>query len=349
MLRQAKSIFSFLPSNPINDFLKRSLYLAPPFLVDDYTPVAITSYRLGFAKRKVEAAVNELKECTACPRACKVNRLDDDKSGVCGIGRKALISCAVPHFGEESVLQGSRGSGTIFFGGCNMKCVFCQNWDVSQRVESGYPMTGPEIADWMLRLQDDGQCHNINFVTPEHVAPQVAEAIFSAVERGLNLPIVYNTSSYDSVSSLKILEGLIDIYLPDFKFWNGETAARLAKARDYPENARLAIKEMYRQVGDLRFNPDGVAQNGLLVRHLVMPSLVEEGKAIMKWISDEISKDTYVHLMEQYRPDHLVGKGEVRSRGGFTKYDEINRPASKEEITVLRAYAGEVGLWRFEE
>ena len=176
-------------------------------------------------------------------------RLEEQRGG-CNTGRRAVVSSAFPHFGEESVLQGWNGSGTIFFGLCNLRCVFCQNWDISQQ-KRGWELEPAEIADLMLKLQNETKCHNINFVTPEHVVPQVVEAIAVAVEAGLNLPIVYNTSSYDSLRSLHLLDGLVDIYLPDFKFWCEDTSARLCKARDYPAVARAAITEMHRQVGEI--------------------------------------------------------------------------------------------------
>ena len=237
------------------------------FRLDDFKP----SYRAldsGALAQRVEAALEELVECRACPRNCGINRMED-RTAACFTGRYAVVSSAFPHFGEEDCLRGWNGSGTIFFGLCNLRCAFCQNWDISQR-KAGRESSAEEIADLMLGLQDQG-CHNINFVTPEHVAPQVVEAIEVAVRRGLSLPIVYNTSSYDAISSLRLFDGLVDIYLPDFKFWKGETAKRLAKAKDYPERAREAIREMYRQVGLLKFGSDGLARRGVLVRHLVMP------------------------------------------------------------------------------
>lgn len=297
--------------------------------------------------QKLEAAAKELQDCKACPRDCGVNRLEDSK-GVCNIGRNAIVASVSPHFGEESVLQGWNGSGTIFFSMCNLRCVFCQNWDISHRRE-GQEMRAQELADWMLRLQDEGKCHNINFVTPEHVVPQVVEALASAVTRGLTLPVVYNTSSYDALSSLRLMEGLVDIYMPDFKFWSQQSGWRYAKARDYADRAREAIKEMHRQVGDLVFDASGLAKRGVLMRHLAMPGLVEEGKQVLSWTAHDLSRDTYVHIMEQYRPHHLVGKGEIRARGGVTTYPEIDRPVQREEVAELRRHAEEVGLWRFEE
>ena len=193
------------------------------------------------------------------------------------------------------------------------------------------------------------RCHNVNFVTPEHVVPQVIEAIYEAVKQGFRLPIVYNTSSYDSIRSLELLDGIVDIYMPDFKFWTESTSARLCKARDYPTVTKRVIKEMYRQVGDLQFDVNGIAQKGLLVRHLVMPSYVDEGKSIMSFLAKEVSKDTYVNIMEQYRPTFVVGKGEKRARHGFTKYEEIDRPIESSEHDEIRLHAMQEGLWRFED
>jgi len=343
-----RSTSSILPNHVFSPGVlsRRCLYLAPPFLVDDYEPVAVKTLRDGLMAGKVEQARKELEECRACPRDCGVNRMQN-KMGACNTGRLAVVSSAFPHFGEETVLQGWAGSGTIFFGLCNLRCVFCQNWDISQK-KKGWELPAEGIADLMLRLQDEKKCHNINFVTPEHVSPQVVEAIAIAVEKGLKLPIVYNTSSYDSMKSLHLMHGLVDVYMPDFKFWSPETSQMLCKARDYPEVTKNVIKEMHRQVGDLVFDHNGLAKRGLLVRHLVMPNIIEEGKEIVKFIADEISKDTYVNIMEQYRPTFKVGEGETRARVGFTKYEEINRPVKDSEMKVLRDYAKSIGLWRFE-
>ena len=221
----------------------------------------------GEIARRAEEAVASLAECRLCPRDCAVDRLAG-KWSACKTGRHAVVSSAFAHFGEEDCLRGWNGSGTIFFGHCNLRCVFCQNFDISQAIRPGGSSPGlkpDRIAALMLMLQAKG-CHNINFVTPEHVAPQVVEAIAVAVPRGLRVPIVYNTSAYDSLESLTLLDGIVDIYMPDFKFWQRETGRRLCKAKNYPEAARAAIREMHRQVGDLRFGPDGLARRGLLVR-----------------------------------------------------------------------------------
>jgi len=314
----------------------------PRFVIEPFEPCYLQLYRSGELRQRVEAALDELKECRACPRECGVNRLAGQRK-VCGIGRYALVSSAFAHMGEEAPLRGWAGSGTIFFSMCNLKCVFCQNWDISQR-PAGRECNARDIADIMLALQRRG-CHNINLVTPEHVVPQVIEALAEAIERGLRLPVVYNTSAYDSLRSLRLLDGLIDIYMPDFKYWRSESAARYSKAADYPERAREAIKEMHRQVGDLRFGPDGIARRGLLVRHLVMPGLVEESKQIVRWLASEVSKDTYLNIMGQYRPQYLVGR---RSGDGKVKYEAINRPPTYRELSEVRRAAEEAGLWRFD-
>lgn len=200
----------------------------------------------------------------------------------------------------------------------------------------------------MLKLQNEKKCHNVNFVTPEHVVPQVIEAIALAVEGGLRVPIVYNTSSYDSLRSLELLDGLVDIYMPDFKFWREDTSARLCKARDYPSVTRDAITEMHRQVGDLVFDHHGLAKCGLLVRHLVMPGHAGEARDILTWLHS-LSPDTYVNVMEQYRPTHKVGTGEKRARSGFTKYEDIDRPVEMSEVNEIKQFARDIGLVRLEE
>jgi len=263
---------------------------------------------------------------------------------VCNTGRLARVSSAFAHHGEEDCLRGGRGSGTIFFGYCNLRCVFCQNWDISQ-ADAGRECTGEQIAALMLELQAAG-CHNINFVTPEHVVPQVIEALALAVPAGLHLPIVYNTSAYDCLESLQLLDGLIDIYMPDFKFWEVDSAKRYCKAKDYPEHARHAILEMHRQVGDLTFDDEGVALRGLLIRHLVMPGLVSESAAIFRFLAEGISPDTFVNIMPQYRPEHEVGKP---ARRGGRRYAAINRRPAIDEMKAAYRAATAAGLWRFDE
>lgn len=313
------------------------------FVIDHFQPAYLATWRRGEIQSKVDRALKELEDCRACPRNCGVNRMNNE-TRVCHTGRYAIVSSAFPHFGEEDCLRGTKGSGTIFFGLCNLRCVFCQNWDISQQ-KSGREMTAEEIACVMLDLQERG-CHNINFVTPEHVAPQVVEAIAAAVPRGLRLPIVYNTSAYDSVESLRMLDGLIDIYMPDFKFWKPETSLRLARAKDYAERAREAIAEMHRQVGVLKFGRDGMAKRGVLIRHLVMPGQSDEAAEIFRWIASTLSLDTYVNVMSQYRPEFQVGEA---GRDGQPKYAEIGRRPLDLELQGAFDAAREVGLWRFDE
>ena len=314
----------------------------PRHVIADFEPACLRFYRSGGFPQRVERALSELEDCCACPRNCHVNRLEN-KARVCHTGRHAVVSSAFAHFGEEDCLRGWNGSGTIFFGHCNLRCVFCQNWEISQQ-RQGREYSADEIAGLMLALQERG-CHNINFVTPEHVVPQVVEAIAAAVPKGLRLPIVYNTSAYDAIDSLRLLDGLVDIYMPDFKFWTRANARRLAKAKDYPERARDAILEMHRQVGPLRFGPDGLARRGLLVRHLVMPGQEDETRAILEWIARDVSKDTYVNVMGQYRPEYQVGS---TSRSGNRQYVDIERRPTSDELRAAKKAAAAAGLTRLD-
>jgi putative pyruvate formate lyase activating enzyme len=312
------------------------------FLLEPFEPAYLALHRSGGLAERVAAGLRELEDCCACPRNCHVNRLANE-TRVCHTGRHARVASAFAHFGEEDCLRGRHGSGTIFFSLCNLRCVFCQNWNISQQaLGDEYP---PErIAGLMLDLQQRG-CHNINFVTPEHVVPQVIEALAAAIPRGLRLPIVYNTSAYDSLASLRLLDGIVDIYMPDFKFWERETARRLAKAKDYPDRAREAIQEMHRQVGPLKFGRDGLARRGVLVRHLVMPGQSEEAEAIFRWLAEEVSRDTYVNIMGQYRPEYEVGQ---IARDGLRRYDEIARRPGRDEMARAFQAARRAGLWRFD-
>ncbi|MEJ2205407.1 MAG: radical SAM protein [Gemmatimonadota bacterium] len=281
-------------------------------------------------------AVEALADCRACPRDCGVDRLAG-KWSACKTGRHAVVSSAFPHFGEEDCLRGWNGSGTIFFAHCNLRCVFCQNFDISQGVRPGTSSgirTAGEIADAMLALQARG-CHNVNFVTPEHVVPQVLEAVAEAVPRGLRIPLVYNTSAYDCLESLEWLDGVVDIYMPDLKLWSRASARRYLKAEDYPDIARQALREMHRQVGALHIDEQGLATRGVLVRHLVMPGLLEETRACLTWLARELGAGTYVNLMDQYRPDGKV-------RGGA--YAEIGRKISTHEWSEACRVAQGLGL-----
>ncbi|HEY2934635.1 MAG TPA: radical SAM protein [Acidobacteriota bacterium] len=290
--------------------------------------------------RRVEAAVAMLADCRACPRDCGVNRLED-KWAACKTGRYAVVGSYFPHFGEEDCLRGWRGSGTIFFSHCNLRCVFCQNYEISQAIKAGRGTGGStpdQLAGMMLELQRSG-CHNINFVTPEHVVPQVIEAVAAAVEKGLCVPLVYNTSAYDSLESIAHLEGLVDIYMPDFKYWTAEQSRTYMMAENYPDAARAAIKAMHDQVGPLVFDDDGLARRGLLIRHLVMPRGLDETRAILEWISSELGPETYVNLMDQYYP-----AGKVSSE----RYSEINRHVSKAEFLEAQQIARGLGLRRLD-
>ena len=307
----------------------------PAFIIDPFEPAYQTLRDRGELTDRAAAARALLAECRACPRGCGVDRAAGETK-VCGIGRNAIVASAGPHMGEEDCLRGSRGSGTIFFARCNLACVFCQNWEISRHA-SGAECDPPEIATLMLDLQSEG-CHNINLVSPSHVLPQVVEAIAVAAAGGLRIPIVYNTNGYDSLDGLRLLEGLVDIYMPDFKFWEPASAGALCGANDYPERARAVITEMHRQVGPLRFGPDGIARRGVLVRHLIMPGRTDECRSILAWLATELSRDTYVNLLGQYRPAHQVGP----------KHAEIDRRPTRSELEAAHDAAREAGIWRLD-
>jgi len=301
-----------------------------------FVPAYLRLYEGGELERRAERARELLRSCTACPRRCRVDRLAD-KFAVCKTGRYAIVSSYGPHHGEEDCLRGWRGSGTIFISGCNLRCVFCQNFDISWRL-SGRPTPPEKLAAMMLELQEDG-CHNINFVTPEHVVPQIVEALPWAVAKGLRLPIVYNTSAYDSMESLELMDGVVDIYMPDFKYWDSEMARKYSRAPDYPEVARRTIKEMFRQVGDLEFDAHGVAKRGLLIRHLVMPGGVAGTREIMQWIARELSPTTFVNVMAQFYPAGKVSRAE---------YVEIDRRITPREYEQALEDAWRAGLQRLD-
>jgi putative pyruvate formate lyase activating enzyme len=286
---------------------------------------------------RATVAIAALEDCTACPRDCHVNRLENRWSA-CKTGRYALVSSAFPHFGEEDCLRGWRGSGTIFFSHCNLRCVFCQNYDISQAIKAGETINegvSPDaLAAIMLALQDQG-CHNVNFVTPEHVVPQIVEALALAIPAGLRLPLVYNTSAYDSLESLELMNGLVDIYMPDFKYWSSDASRRYLKAADYPEVARRTIRAMYEQVGPLQFDDHGLATRGVLIRHLVMPGGLDETRAILEWVAEDLGRDAYVNLMDQYYPAGRVGR---------ESFPEINRRLTPQEFDEARRAAVALGL-----
>ncbi|KAF2754610.1 hypothetical protein EJ05DRAFT_443380 [Pseudovirgaria hyperparasitica] len=334
----------------------RSLHLAPPFLLDDYTPRYNLISSVDAAKKR-SAAYAHLRECNLCPRLCGINRYE--KTGVCLIGADTVkVNTIAPHFGEEPVIQGHNGSGSVFFSGCNLRCVFCQNYDIAHQ-HNGFDLSPEELAEWFIKLQEVGKVHNINLVTPEHVVPQVALAILHARDIGLRVPIIYNTSSFDSLESITLMDGLVDIYLADFKVWKDSTSKGLLKADNYASTAMESIKAMQAQVGDLCFTGDGIAKKGVLMRHLVMPGKEDEGVEIVRWLAENVSKDMYVHIMEQYFPRAHVGKPKRRGVKGVTpggieassesevRYEDINRAVKSEELSTVKKAAVDAGLWRF--
>jgi putative pyruvate formate lyase activating enzyme len=300
-------------------------------------PSYLALHRSGELADRADRALRLLgPTCRVCPRGCRVDRLRDERS-ICHVGRRAIVASAFPHHGEEDPLRGWNGSGTIFLSGCNLRCVFCQNFDVSWQL-GGHQVSAEHLAELMIELQARG-CHNVNWVTPEHVVPQLLEALAIAAEVGLRVPVVYNTSSYDALESLELLDGVVDIYMPDLKLWTRERARRYLRRSDYPEVARRSIAEMHRQVGSLELDEHGIAVRGVLLRHLVMPGMLDETEAILRWVAETLGSDTYLNLMAQYRPEGLV-------RGG--DYPEISRRPMREEILRAVEIAQELGLRRLD-
>ena len=284
---------------------------------------------IGSFSKPVQQLWDCMNPCTLCPRRCEVYR-SKGETGFCGIGEMPVVSSVGPHFGEESVLVGSGGSGTIFFAGCNLGCVFCQNFDISHH-RHGREITIERLAQSILELQDYG-CSNINFVTPTHVVPAITAAIELARKKGLTLPTVYNTGGYDSVETLKLLEGFVDIYMPDMKYSDSEVAEELSSAPDYPEVNFAAVNEMHRQVGDLQVI-NGLATRGLLVRHLVLPENLAGSFEVIDFLAGQISILTTINVMEQYRPCYKADS-----------HPKINRRPTFEEIESVRQYAIKKGL-----
>ena len=264
-----------------------------------FKSIYLKTYHQGLLKEKIQKAREHYFRCNMCPRQCNVERLSG-QTGYCNTTHKAVVYGYYPHFGEEAPLVGENGSGTIFFSNCNLQCIFCQNFDISFQGE-GAEVSDKHLAEMMLFLQNSG-CHNINFVTPSHVVPQILSALEIAIPKGLTVPLIYNSSGYDSLQTLQLLDGIIDIYMPDFKFWEPEVAKMTCNASDYPSVTREAILEMFRQVGNLKTDHSGIALRGLLIRHLVMPNNLASTTEIMKFIANEISQETYVNIMAQYRP-----------------------------------------------
>jgi putative pyruvate formate lyase activating enzyme len=299
-------------------------------------PSYLSLYRQDKLPERIDRALALISPaCRLCPRNCRVDRLTG-KTGVCKTGAKAVVASYSPHFGEEAPLVGTHGSGTIFFSSCNLLCSFCQNFDISHQLV-GRAVEPEELAAVMISLQKL-DCHNINFVTPTHVVPQILQALPPAIEQGLEIPLVYNCGGYESVEALKLLEGIVDIYMPDFKFWDDSWAERFCRVRDYRERATQALREMHRQVGDLQINDAGLAVRGLLVRHLVMPDNIAGTLEVMTFLAREISLHTYVNVMGQYRPCGLAHQD-----------DKINRRITASELAAAIKAALQAGLYRLDE
>jgi len=306
----------------------------------------LKAWKNGLLAERIEQSRQMLVDCHLCPRRCGVDRMADER-GFCRIGRYAEIASFGPHFGEESVLVGENGSGTIFFCGCNLLCVYCQNFEISH-CEAGdcEEVDDHGLATVMMGLQRQ-DCHNINFVTPSHVVPQILEALPHAIEQGLTVPLVFNCGGYEEVDTLQLLEGIVDIYMPDFKFWKVGSGRRYVRAENYPEKARAALIEMQRQVGDLRINEQGLAERGLLVRHLLMPDGQEETTEILRFLAERVSRNCYVNIMDQYRPCGDIGAfPELQQRIGPRDYQAALERA--EEFGLSRLDRKDLGnLLRF--
>ena len=283
-------------------------------------------------KERASSALVHLESCQICPRCCQADRLEDER-GYCRTGRWARVASYTPHFGEEPPLVGSSGSGTIFFSGCNLSCVFCQNWDISQ-MDAGREVSPEELAKMMLALQGSG-CHNINLVTPTHIVPQILEALVLARDEGLSVPLVYNSGGYDSVETLRLLDGIFDIYMPDAKYGSDSPAEKYSGAPGYTSIMKAALKEMHRQVGDLEMDGEGIALWGLLVRHLVLPAGSAGTEEVVRFISQEISVHTYLNVMAQYHPEYQA-----------CRYPELSRAITAREYAQALHLAEKAGLVR---
>ncbi|MGD8534166.1 MAG: radical SAM protein [Gammaproteobacteria bacterium] len=290
----------------------------------------------GVLARRAEQARRHLEDCDLCARYCYVNRLKSVRGAVCRTGERAVVHSHGPHHGEEPPLRGHRGSGTIFFSWCNLRCDFCQNWEISRKGR-GVERDPEQLAEMMLALQAMG-CHNINLVSPSHVVAQIIAAVSIAARRGLKLPIVYNTGGYDSMEALRLLDGVIDIYMPDMKFADSTKAHRLSHVRHYVSYNREAVREMHRQVGDLVLDEEGIARRGLLVRHLVLPDNLSGTDGVLKFLAEEISRDTYLNLMDQYRPCYRADA-----------HRSMDRNITDAEFAQALRWAREMGLERLDQ
>lgn len=296
----------------------------------NFRPTYLNLLESGALAERARQANALLSPCILCPRKCQADRLAG-KVGICHTGALARVEGWGLHPGEEAVISGWRGSGTIFFSGCNLRCVFCQNFEISQGA-AGREMSAAELAAGMLELQERG-AHNINLVSPSHVVPQILESLLIAARGGLNLPLVYNTGGYDSLEALRLLDGVVDIYMPDMKYSDGKTAERYSLVKNYPAVNRAAVREMHRQVGDLRVNPEGIAERGLLVRHLVLPNGLAGTRQVARFLAEEISPHTAINVMAQYRPEFKAGQ-----------FIPISRPPTAAEVQAALEAARQAGL-----
>jgi putative pyruvate formate lyase activating enzyme len=298
-----------------------------------FEPGYLRLLRSGELKERVAEAQERMHACDLCPRECNVDRAVE--TGACRTGMEAMVASFAPHFGEEDPLRGTSGSGTIFFAGCNLNCKYCQNYDISQRGR-GREVEAEDLASMMLTLQSQG-CHNINLVSPSHVVAPILIALLIAAEAGLRRPIVYNTGGYDAVSTLKLLDGVVDIYMPDMKYADAEAGHQYSGIPNYPQVNQAAVREMHRQVGDLAVDENGIALRGLLVRHLVLPNGLAGTAEIAQFLAEEISPDTYINVMDQYRPCYRAHE-----------LPPLDRPITSAEFQAAMEAARQAGLHRFD-
>ena len=301
-----------------------------------FEPAYLSLLSSGELPNRVAEAYRRLESCDICPRECGVNRRLTTRGAVCRTGELARVTSYNPHFGEEAPLVGSHGSGTIFFAWCNLHCQYCQNYEISQ-MGHGDEVEPQELAAMMLQLQQLG-CHNINFVSPTHVVPQILDAVCIAARAGLRVPLVYNTGGYDSLRTLALLDGVFDIYMPDMKYSDEAVARRLSKVKDYPAVNQAAVAEMHRQVGDLVLDEHGIALRGLLVRHLLLPADLAGTAGVVRFLAEQVSPQTYLNIMDQYRPCYNAHE-----------FPEVNRRISSAEYSVAVQLAREAGLERLDD
>jgi len=300
-----------------------------------FEPAYLALLRRDELAARVESAYHHLEDCDLCARYCHVNRRQTREGAVCRTGERAVVNSFGPHHGEEDPLRGWNGSGTIFFSWCSLRCVFCQNWEISQK-GLGREVEPEQLADMMLALQAQG-CHNINLVTPSHVVAQIVAAVHIAAQKGLRVPLVYNSGGYDSREALALLDGIVDIYMPDMKYGDSAIARKYSKVRDYVEVNFAAVREMHRQVGDLQLDDQGIAQRGLLVRHLVLPGHLAGTDAVLAFLAQEISTNTYLNLMNQYYPCYRADEN-----------PPLDRPLTTQEYREALQIAERYGLRRLD-